>query len=132
MPESAHDAPDSRPPEADAGDRRAQLAHLRADALARADRLDAEIRALRVDRGSDNADDEHDPEGVTLSTEWARLAGLRSAADRELAEVDAALARVADGDDGRCVDCGRSIPAARLLVRPSATRCVECATRAGV
>ena len=33
---------------------------------------------LRIDRSVDTADDEHDPEGVTLSTEWARLAGLRA------------------------------------------------------
>jgi DnaK suppressor protein len=41
------------------------------------------------------------------------------------AEVVAALARIEDGTYGRCVDCGRPIPDARLEVRPEAARCVE-------
>jgi RNA polymerase-binding transcription factor DksA len=115
-----------------ADERDVQLAGLRTSAEQRLVRLDAEIAQLRADRGADSADDEHDPEGVTLSAEWARLTGLRDGAARELADVDAALARRASGDDGRCVDCGRSIPIARLAVRPTATRCVECAARAGL
>lgn len=112
-------------------DRDAQLAALRDAAQARLDGLDRDIAQLRADRGADTADDEHDPEGVTLSSEWARLAGLRDDAARERAEVYAAIARRAEGTDGRCEDCGRSIPIARLLARPSATRCVDCAARAG-
>lgn len=119
------------PTPADADERAAQLEALRDEAVERLHRLDDDIAALRVDRSADNADDEHDPEGVTLSTEWARLTGLQSAAARELAEIDAAIARRGEGDDGRCVDCGRIIPPARLLARPTATRCVECATKAG-
>lgn len=107
-----------------------QLRALHAEAVARVARLDSDIAALRADRAADNADDEHDPEGVTLSSEWARLEGLRSAALTELADVEAAVARVADGDDGRCADCGGIIPVARLVARPTATRCVECAARA--
>lgn len=112
-------------------DRDLQLAAARAAALERVAGLEREIEELRADRGADNADDEHDPEGVTLSSEWARLTGLREAAARELAEVDAAVARRDSGDDGRCADCARRIPAARLLARPTATRCVDCAVRAG-
>lgn len=116
---------------ASSDDRSAQLSALRDEAVERLRRLDDDIAQLRSDRGTDNADDEHDPEGVTLSAEWARLEGLRDGAVRELAEIDAALARVAAGDDGRCVDCGRRIPIGRLIARPAATRCVDCATRAG-
>lgn len=112
-------------------DRAAQLRALRDAALARLRGLDEDNAQLRVDRGADTADDEHDPEGVTLSFEWARLAGLRDAAARELAEIDVAVARIEAGDGDRCSDCGRGIPIARLLARPTATRCVECATRAG-
>lgn len=112
-------------------DRDTLLTGLHAAARQRLAGLERDIAQLRADRGSDNADDEHDPEGVTLSSEWARLAGLHEAAVRELAEVEAALARRAAGDDGRCGDCGRSIPISRLLARPTATRCVECAAKAG-
>ena len=45
---------------------------------------------------------------------------------RELAEVEAALGRLADGTYGACLDCEQPIPAARLLAYPTARRCVAC------
>ena len=48
----------------------------------------------------------------------------------ELLAIDQALARVADGSYGLCVQCGASIPAARLHARPTAERCVDCQSRA--
>jgi phage/conjugal plasmid C-4 type zinc finger TraR family protein len=44
----------------------------------------------------------------------------------ELAEVEAALARIADGTYGECSDCGNPIPPARLEAYPTARRCVAC------
>jgi phage/conjugal plasmid C-4 type zinc finger TraR family protein len=44
----------------------------------------------------------------------------------ELAEVEAALARMADDTYGECSDCGMPIPAARLAAYPTARRCVAC------
>jgi RNA polymerase-binding transcription factor DksA len=44
----------------------------------------------------------------------------------ELADVDAALARIADGSYGECIDCGSEVPYARLLAHPTAKRCVAC------
>jgi RNA polymerase-binding protein DksA len=44
----------------------------------------------------------------------------------ELAEVEAALARLADGSYGECTDCGQPIPAPRLTAYPTARRCVAC------
>ncbi|MHC2998000.1 TraR/DksA family transcriptional regulator [Microbacterium sp. HJ5] len=113
-------------------DRGAQLTALRSEAVTRLHGFDEAIAQLRADRSADNADDEHDPEGVTLSSEWARLEGLRGAAERDLDDIDAALARHGEESDGVCVDCGRGIPPERLQVRPTATRCVQCAARAGV
>lgn len=107
------------------------LDELRAQATARLAAMDATIAELRADRGADVADDEHDPEGVTLSGEWARIAGLHEAAVREIAEIDDAVQRWVAGTYGVCVDCGRGIPVARLRVRPFATRCVSCAEKAG-
>ncbi|MEV7691732.1 TraR/DksA C4-type zinc finger protein [Microbacterium sp. NPDC089189] len=107
---------------------RARLAGLRAEAIERlAARTDAvaDVRAARSDPAG--ADDEHDPEGATLSDEWSRREGLRREARREIAEIDAALSRVDAGDYGRCERCGDPIPAGRLEVRPTATRCVRCA-----
>ena len=92
--------------------------------------LEGAIAELRRDRAGDPADDEHDPEGVTLSTEWSRLEGLRTGAIEERAEIDAALTRLDEGRYGVCIDCGRAIPAARLEARPTALRCVDCAAKA--
>jgi len=110
---------------------RALLDELHDAASARISGMDATLAELRADRGADVADDEHDPEGVTLSVEWARAVGLEEAARREIAEIDDAVKRWEAGTYGVCVDCGRGIPVARLRVRPFATRCVSCAEKAG-
>jgi RNA polymerase-binding transcription factor DksA len=44
----------------------------------------------------------------------------------ELANVEQALGRVADGSYGECVDCASPIPYARLAAYPAASRCVAC------
>ncbi|UUT35219.1 TraR/DksA family transcriptional regulator [Microbacterium elymi] len=93
--------------------------------------LAADLAALASARTDTTADDEHDPEGVTLSGEWSRLEGLRVAQERDRDALDAALARWDAGDYGICQGCGRPIPVGRLRVRPMATLCVTCAERAG-
>lgn len=89
---------------------------------------DAALAGLRSQLGSEVTDDEHDPEGTTLSAGWSLLAGIRRTEADELAEVRAALDRFADGSYGRCAGCDRPIPTERLRVRPMATRCVACAS----
>jgi len=101
----------------------------RREAAERLDALDSELASLRLARADANADDEHDPEGSTLSSDWSRLTGLRAEALAQLEQADAALARVDAGTYGRCVACGRAIPAERLAVRPAASQCVVCASR---
>ncbi len=49
--------------------------------------------------------------------------------DQEKSMVEQALARLADGKYGICVDCGKEIPAARLEAQPESIRCVEDQTR---
>ncbi|WP_159501931.1 TraR/DksA C4-type zinc finger protein [Microbacterium sp. 18062] len=95
------------------------------DALARREAVGGVIAARGDPAG---ADDEHDPEGATLSTEWSRLEGLRLGALREIEEIDAALARIADGSYGVCIRCGRPIPIERMRARPTAVTCVPCAS----
>lgn len=111
---------------------RALLDELHDAATARVAAMDESLAELRADRRGDVADDEHDPEGVTLSGEWARAVALEEAARREIAEIDEAVRRWEGGTYGVCVDCGRGIPIARLRARPFATRCVSCAEKAGV
>ncbi|MFE6996196.1 TraR/DksA family transcriptional regulator [Microbacterium sp. NPDC057659] len=111
-------------------DQRENLRRLRAEAATRAESAASALQELVHDREGSNDDDEHDPEGVTLSSEWSRLSALADAAADELRQVDDALARVDAGTYGICVGCGQPIPAARLEVRPFADRCVTCAEAA--
>lgn len=84
--------------------------------------------------------DEIQAESLDLSGGGLDLAGDEGA-DREFEEVDldaldvenetahaaaAALARIADGTFGRCVDCGEWIARSRLEAVPQAPRCLGC------
>jgi RNA polymerase-binding transcription factor DksA len=53
-------------------------------------------------------------------------AALRTAARRALAEVDAALGRMAIGEYGICQNCGGDIAIARLEIVPMAALCMSC------
>lgn len=86
------------------------------------------LSLVREARSDGAADDEHDPEGPTMSAEWSRIAGTPSALDTDLAAIDRALLRTADGSYGTCVRCSLRIALARLQARPEADLCIDCAT----
>ncbi|MET0974698.1 MAG: TraR/DksA family transcriptional regulator [Leifsonia sp.] len=116
----------------------AQLAEFRglldarlADALAQRGRIDGSLADVRESRSDGMADDEHDPEGPTMSSEWSRLAGTYEAVDTELAAIQAARERLDGGSYGICVRCGESIPVERLRARPEAALCIACAQAVG-
>jgi len=46
--------------------------------------------------------------------------------EREQAQVEEAMRARERGTYGRCQECAKSIPAARLAARPEATLCVDC------
>ena len=73
------------------------------------------------------ADDEHDPEGATIAFERSQASTLLAAARNHLADVDAALARIAAGNYGYCERCGLAVARDRLLARPTARTCIGCA-----
>jgi DnaK suppressor protein len=112
-----------------AAEARAALAAERDGTLARITALRREFQGI-VDAAADaNADDEHDPEGATIAFERAQVAALLAAAEDHLADLDAALARLAEGGYGNCQRCGQPIAPARLAARPAARTCISCATR---
>ena len=92
-------------------------------------RSDEDMTEVANARTAATGDDEHDPEGATLAEEWSRLAGLESENDAELTAIERALVRIDNDEYGVCESCGKRIPVARLRVRPTATMCVECASR---
>jgi RNA polymerase-binding transcription factor DksA len=53
---------------------------------------------------------------------------LDAAHVKEARAISAALARIADGSYGTCVNCGAEIPQARLEAQPTAARCIACAS----
>ncbi|WP_285137991.1 TraR/DksA C4-type zinc finger protein [Microbacterium sp. lyk4-40-TSB-66] len=94
----------------------------------RLSRLREDEDSLRHDRADATADDEHDPEGSTLSGEWAQVDALRRGAEAERAEILAARERVTSGVFGVCERCGSAITDARLEARPFARFCIACAS----
>lgn len=93
--------------------------------LASVERRLASVRGER----SEWSDEEHDPEGFALTFEWQQAEGARVEHRRELAELDAAAARVHAGSFGVCEVCGQPIPEGQLERSPARTNCVACADR---
>jgi RNA polymerase-binding protein DksA len=102
------------------------LAAQRASTLDRLAALEREFAGIA--ESSPNADDEHDPEGATIAFEREHVAALAAQARQHLAEIDAALGRLANGSYGTCEICGQPIGAARLDARPVTTTCIRCAS----
>jgi DnaK suppressor protein len=107
---------------------RAALLALREQAAAAVTALEREFADVAEAASAAGADDEHDPEGATLGYERQHAAALLARARDQLAEVDAALHRLAAGSYGRCASCGRPIAAERLAARPTAIACIACAS----
>ena len=89
--------------------------------------LEREFAQLAEAASSAGTDDEHDPEGATLAFERQHAAALLEAAREQVAAIDVALERLAEGRYGICDQCGRPIGEDRLAARPAARTCIECA-----
>ncbi|BDZ53914.1 TraR/DksA family transcriptional regulator [Agromyces marinus] len=85
------------------------------------------ITAVREARSEVSVDDEHDPDGPTMSQEWSQRTAVLHDVEHELDDIDRALARIDDGTYGICERCGSKITVARLEARPTATLCIDCA-----
>lgn len=65
-----------------------------------------------------------DPDVVQEDRDSTRI--LLEATRATVESAEEALARVEGGTYGRCVSCGKAIPAERLEAIPDADMCVEC------
>jgi DnaK suppressor protein len=104
---------------------------LLADRAATRERIVAmtvEFDAVAMASAASNLDDEHDPEGSTVAFERELAAAMRSAAQQHLADVDAALERLAGRRYGWCEQCGRPIAPERLQALPTTRLCIACAS----
>lgn len=100
--------------------------------LAERDRKLALLPALRRDitsvnaaRQDSNVDDEHDPEGATIAFELSQASALMEQSREGLVQIEAALARLAEGTYGICLVCGSPIAEGRLEARPWTPYCIE-------
>ncbi|MEO7108319.1 MAG: TraR/DksA family transcriptional regulator [Rhodoferax sp.] len=101
-----------------------QLLAMRASLLAQI----AQQRGGVVSRVEVAADHFGHPEdsGAQLASERELEFALGERELAELADIDAALARIAADVYGDCTDCGAHIPSARLHASPEASRCIHC------
>ena len=79
-----------------------------------------------------------DREGIEVNSEPDLFDEVQTAVDRALLirnldrssallrEVQAALARIAEGSYGECIDCGKEISPKRLAAAPWAPLCLDC------
>ena len=95
------------------------------EVLARLANMTRDLRSLFAASEGSNADDEHDPEGQTIAYERSQLAALIQGAREHLADIEAAIVRLQQGNYGMCEVCHQPIPAARLDARPTARTCVR-------
>ncbi|WP_166870660.1 MULTISPECIES: TraR/DksA C4-type zinc finger protein [unclassified Salinibacterium] len=89
--------------------------------------LSGELQEVLDSRGEASADDEHDPEGPTMTAEWSTLSGVHGDVLAHRDAVDRAIARIDAGTYGTCLRCGQQISRERLRARPSADLCIDCA-----
>lgn len=99
---------------------RRALEELRTAAQARLATLTEQYAEVVASSRDTNADDEHDPEGATIAFERSQVGAIARQVRQTLAEIDAALGRVADGSYGTCEVCGLPIEPERLEARPTA------------
>ncbi len=95
--------------------RRDELLHL--EEVTEEQRRPVELDQSRVGRLSRM--DALQDQAMSLETERRR--------QLELQRIDAALARLAEGEYGFCVNCGEEIAARRLELDPAVPICVDCA-----
>lgn len=107
----------------------ARLANEQVAAGARATALARDIAVIVEATKAGATDDEHDPEGATVAFERAQAMAMLEETRVQIADLEAAQQRVADGTYGRCERCHQDIDPERLVARPSATLCIGCASR---
>jgi len=109
---------------------RDQLLALKRDAAVAVEtRLHGQGELRKDEAGLPRHADETDDDGAAETQRQADVVHLARKAT-QLDEIDAALARIATGDYGLCIDCDEPIDLRRLEAYPAALRCARCQQQA--
>lgn len=111
-----------------------QITELKAHLLALRAELSGEVQEeleeTRAQPYQKLAGEVHDKGDEAIAEQAAGMeAELAERRTEELHAVEAALARIADGEYGICIDCGGEIGYERLRAFPMARRCIVCKTK---
>lgn len=116
--------------EMDSNAMRERLDRERADLASTVERIKERLAVSQRDSGGDIALADQHPADVASETEARELDLARQTMfEARLGLIDEALRRLERGEYGRCVICGKEIPAARLELVPETPFCVEDAER---
>lgn len=93
-------------------------------------RIEAEAREVLLRRRSSLSLEAPRPAPIDPGARWAdyesQVDPLSDGVRRELADIDAALARIQEGRYGTCQACGGPMGLQRLRALPEARYCVAC------
>jgi RNA polymerase-binding protein DksA len=97
-------------------------------------RLKRQLEELQASASSSEEKRESTPfgkrdEGATEAQELERRLTLEKRVMNQLAAIEHALKKIAEGSYGKCDNCGKEIDPARLEALPQASLCMECKTK---
>jgi DnaK suppressor protein len=81
----------------------------------------------RADMAADHFDNSFQSR-AQIRTERQTEFAMNEHETAELGDIEAAMERMDAGTYEQCIDCGVSIPPARLNAYPTAKRCIDCQT----
>jgi RNA polymerase-binding protein DksA len=105
-----------------------QYARIRTELLAKQTELVRRLERLKENLTSGRSADSQEQAQELENAEVVDALGNEARA--EISKIARALDQIKNNTYGICVDCGETIPMARLQASPFADRCIRCATAA--
>ncbi len=107
-----------------------QFSTQRDELVAERDHLVTQLRHMGRAPGTSELDfDEGFADSGQVTAERGEVDAIAGSLMENLAEIEAALAKLEDGSYGRCENCGNEIASPRLEAMPSARFCITCASK---
>lgn len=99
---------------------RAKLEARHAELVGRLGQVEVELQTAHSQDFADQATEREQDEVLEVE---------ETVFEQELAQIEAAIARIDNGTYGECAKCGGEIRTERLAVQPEAPLCISCASR---